>query len=88
MPAIRAAIRARQKLRIAYRDAEADVTDRVIRPLDLGYWGRLWTTTAWCETSGDFQLFRVDRIDRLVVLPQLFVDESGKTLADYSATSR
>ena len=88
MPAIRAAIRARQKLRIAYRDAGAEVTDRVIRPLDLGYWGRLWTATAWCETAGDFLLFRVDRIDRLAVLPQLFVDEAGKTLADYRATSR
>jgi len=86
MPAIRAAIRARQKLRIAHHDAEGDASDRTIRPLQLDYWGRVWTATAWCEIRNDFRVFRVDRIDRLTVLPQMFVDEPGKTLADYLAT--
>jgi predicted DNA-binding transcriptional regulator YafY len=83
MPAIRAAIRARQKLRIAYHDDDGAQSDRTIRPLQLEYWGRVWTATAWCELRNDFRVFRVDRIDRLTVLPQLFVDEPGKTLADY-----
>jgi predicted DNA-binding transcriptional regulator YafY len=86
MPAIRAAIRTRQKLRIDYHDAEGGTTDRIIRPLQLEYWGRVWTATAWCELRADFRVFRVDRIDRLTVLPQLFVDEPGKTLADYLST--
>lgn len=83
MPAIRAAVRARQKLRISYVEMDETVTDRVIRPLKTDYWGRVWTTTAWCETAGDFRVFRVDRIETLKVLPQLFVEEQGKTLADY-----
>ena len=85
MPAIRAAIRARQKLRITYRDDAGAVTDRIIRPLQLDYWGRVWTATAWCELRTDFRVFRVDRIDDITVLPQLFVDEPGRTLADYLA---
>jgi predicted DNA-binding transcriptional regulator YafY len=85
MPAIRAAIRARQKLRISYPDNEGEVTDRVIRPLQMEYWGRVWTVTVWCELRSDFRVFRVDKITSIRVLPQLFVDEAGKTLADFLA---
>jgi predicted DNA-binding transcriptional regulator YafY len=85
MPAIRAAIRARQKLRITYPDNEGEVTDRVIRPLRMEYWGRVWTVTVWCELRSDFRVFRVDKITTIRVLPQLFVDEAGKTLADFLA---
>ena len=85
MPAIRAALRARQKLMIDYRKEDGTPSKRVIRPLQLDYWGRLWTVTAWCELRGDFRVFRIDRIDTLRALPQLFVDEPGKTLADYLA---
>lgn len=85
MPAIRGAIRARQKLRITYRNDAGEITDRVIRPLQMEYWGRVWTATCWCELRGDFRVFRVDRIDNLRVLPQLFIEEPGKTLNDYLA---
>lgn len=78
--AVRAAIRARQKLRVAL--ADDSFAERVLRPLELDYWGRLWTATAWCETEGDFLRFRLDRLRKLTVLPQLFVEEEGKTLAD------
>jgi predicted DNA-binding transcriptional regulator YafY len=83
MPALRAAIRARQKLDLAYRDAEGTRTTRVIRPLQMEYWGRVWTLTAWDETKGDFRSFRVDRIEEVRARPELFVDEPGKSLADY-----
>ncbi|MCC7319353.1 MAG: HTH domain-containing protein [Rubellimicrobium sp.] len=77
MPVIRTAIRARQKLRLRGDD---DAGARVVRPLSLDYWGRLWTVTVWCETSDSLAEFRLDRIAELGVLPQLFVDEPGKSL--------
>ncbi len=83
MPRLRAAIRARQKLAIGYTDLEGAETRRTIRPLQLEYWGRVWTATVWCELRGDFRVFRVDRITALAVLPELFVEEQGKTLMDY-----
>jgi predicted DNA-binding transcriptional regulator YafY len=83
MPTIRAAIRARQKLRLTLAN---DPQRRTIRPLRLDYWGRVWTVTAWDETSAAFALLRVDLIEEVMVLPQLFVDEPGRTLADYYAT--
>jgi predicted DNA-binding transcriptional regulator YafY len=85
MPRIRAAIRARQKLRVHLGDAEGSAAPIVIRPLELDYWGRVWTCTAWSETAGEFLSFRVDRVRRLDVLQGLFVDEPGKTLADFRA---
>jgi predicted DNA-binding transcriptional regulator YafY len=61
------------------------MTTRIIRPLKMEYWGRVWTVTCWCETANDFDVLRIDRIDRLQALPALFVEEQGKTLMDYRA---
>jgi predicted DNA-binding transcriptional regulator YafY len=83
MPRIRAAIRARQKLAIDYTDLQGVETRRTIRPLQMEYWGRVWTVTVWCELRSDFRVFRVDRITALKVSPELFVEEQGKTLIDY-----
>jgi predicted DNA-binding transcriptional regulator YafY len=86
MPALRAAIRARQKLDLAYRDADGAATARVIRPLQMEYWGRVWTLTAWDDTRAAFRTFRIDRIEEVRPRPELFVDEPGKSLADYLDT--
>jgi len=84
MPTLRAAIRARQKLRIVYTAKDGSVTNRVVRPLHMEYWGRIWTLTTWCELRDDHRVFRVDLIQSADALPELFVDEPGKTLADYT----
>lgn len=83
MPALRSAIKARQKLRLSYRRIDGTLTQRRIRPLHMEYWGRVWTLTAWCEARGDFRVFRVDLIEEAAALPELFVDEPGKRLQDY-----
>ncbi len=83
MPTLRAAIRARQKLRLTYTSRDSVVSTRVVRPLHMEYWGRVWTLTAWCELRQDHRVFRVDLIQTAEALPELFVDEPGKTLDDY-----
>ncbi|MFK7743493.1 MAG: helix-turn-helix transcriptional regulator [Roseobacter sp.] len=83
MPTLRAAIRARQKLRLTYTSKDGAVTSRTIRPLHMEYWGRIWTLTSWCELRSAHRVFRVDLIQTAEALPELFVDEPGKTLADY-----
>lgn len=82
MPVIRAAIRARQRLRIEIAGRSHD-----IRPLHIDYFGRVWTCVAWDETDGKFHSLRIDRIENLSPLPGLFVDEPGKTLADWRRLS-
>lgn len=83
MPTLRAAIRARQKLRLTYTSKDQIVTQRTVRPLHMEYWGRVWTLTAWCELRAGFRVFRVDLIETAEALPELFVDEPGKRLSDY-----
>ncbi len=83
MPLLRSAIKARQKVRLTYTSRENAVTSRVIRPLHIEYWGRVWTLTSWCELRNGFRVFRLDLIESAEALPDLFVDEQGKTLADY-----
>lgn len=83
MPTLRAAIKARQKLRLTYHSKGDRVTSRVIRPLHMEYWGRVWTLTAWCELRAGFRVFRVDLIQSAEALPELFVDEPGKRIEDY-----
>ncbi|WP_295312049.1 YafY family protein [Roseobacter sp.] len=83
MPTLRAAIRARQKLRLTYTSRDSVVSTRVVRPLHMEYWGRVWTLTAWCELRQGHRVFRVDLIQTAEALPELFVDEPGKTLDDY-----
>lgn len=83
MPLLRSAIKARQKVRLTYTSRDGAVTSRVIRPLHMEYWGRVWTLTSWCELREAFRVFRLDLIDSAEALPDLFVDEPGKALADY-----
>ena len=83
MPTLRAAIRARQKLRLTYHSKGDRISTRTIRPLHMEYWGRVWTLTAWCELRNDFRVFRVDLIQSAEALPEMFVDEPGKRLSDY-----
>ncbi len=83
MPQLRTAIRGRQKLEITYARDDGVLSERVIRALQMEYWGRVWTVTAWCELRRDFRVFRADRIRGLKLLAELFVEEQGKSLADY-----
>lgn len=85
MPALRAAISARQKLDIQYQSIDGALSRRTVRPLHMEYWGRVWTITVWCELRSDFRVFRVDLIREAAPLPALFVDEPGKRLQDYLA---
>lgn len=82
MPTIRAAIRARQKLRGRLADQTHD-----LRPLHIDYFGRVWTCIAWSETQSRFLSFRVDQITDLRLLPSLFTDEPGRSLADWRAAN-
>lgn len=84
MATVRAAIKARQKLDLSYRRIDETLTERTVRPLQMEYWGRVWTLTAWCELRQDFRVFRIDLIERVAPLPELFTDEPGKRLSDYS----
>ena len=85
MQLLRRASHMRHKVCVEYCDAEATTSQRVLRPLALFYWGKVWTLAAWCEARQDFRNFRVDRMANLTWLEERFEDEDGKSLEDFMA---
>jgi predicted DNA-binding transcriptional regulator YafY len=83
LPALRRAIRLRERVVLTYADSADSLTERPTRPLGLEFWGRVWTLATWCEIRGDFRSFRVDRIKSLRLTGESFAEEPGKTLADW-----
>jgi predicted DNA-binding transcriptional regulator YafY len=82
---LRRAIHDHRKLQLSYRDRGDKMSTRTIRPLGLSFWGGYWTAIAWCELRDDFRTFRLDRIDKLKLTGERFVDEPGHTLKEYLA---
>ena len=70
MPVFRAALRARQVLRITLRDGAS------FRgwPLRLDFWGRVWTAELWDEGAGQRRSLRLDQVAGMEALPEMFVD--------------
>ena len=82
---VRGAINDRVRLFIDYRDAEGDASERIIWPLAMMYWGRVWTVGGWCELRQAFRNFRIDRIAALNRLASRFPDQAGRRVEDYLA---
>lgn len=85
LPAIRKAVRQKERLTITYIDHDGRETHRDIRPLQLEFWGKVWTLAAWCEARGDFRAFRVDRIVALDETGEPYPQEPGRGPEDYRA---
>lgn len=81
---IEAAANTRTRLILTYRNEADATTERVIRPLGLWFWGKVWTVVGWCELREDFRMFRLDRIEAMELGGQ-FRAEKGRTLRDFYA---
>ena len=79
---LRAAIRDERKIRIAYCDAAARRTERVVWPLALAYFTETPVLGAWCEIRQDFRHFRADRIGELTILTEPFDGQRGRLARD------
>ncbi|MCT4608274.1 MAG: YafY family transcriptional regulator [Pelagimonas sp.] len=86
MPLVRQSIRERLKLTISYTSLQGERSDRVVRPLNIDFWGQVWTLTCWCEKRNDFRTFRMDHIMHCHATGDRFQDEPGKTHADFLKT--
>ena len=79
----REAINLRRRAFLDYGDLHGSLTERIVWPLSLAFWGNRWTLGAWCELRQDFRNFRIDRIRAITLLGSEFPDEAGKRLEDY-----
>lgn len=74
-----------ERLRLTYADESGAMTERIVRPLGLWFWGKVWTMVTWCELRQDFRMFRLDRISTMDPAGR-FRPEKGQTLRDFYAT--
>jgi predicted DNA-binding transcriptional regulator YafY len=71
------AIQLRQRVEIAYRSQQGELTQRTVEPYGLaGWWGR-WYLAGYCCLRQDYRLFRLDRIQQLRALTETFERDSG-----------
>ncbi|MEM9785909.1 MAG: YafY family protein [Pseudomonadota bacterium] len=73
------------RLHMLYVDEAGEQTDRVVRPLGVWFWGRVWTAVCWCELRDDFRMFRLDRVLALTELDQ-FRPKAHQTLRAFVDT--
>jgi predicted DNA-binding transcriptional regulator YafY len=88
LAALRQAIRDTRKLRIAYRDAEARETERIVWPVAMAYYVDVTLLGAWCELREDFRNFRVERITASSVLEERFSTDNGRLMERWFALPR
>jgi predicted DNA-binding transcriptional regulator YafY len=82
LEAIRQAISRHRKLQLEYADAGSAVSERVVWPLGLYFFGGTWLIAAWCELRSDFRSFRLDRVRALETL-DTYPSHEGRRLADF-----
>jgi predicted DNA-binding transcriptional regulator YafY len=77
MTQVRAAIHAGRKVRLAYRDEQERLTERVIWPVTVGYMETVRLLVGWCELRRDFRSFRTDRVAEAWFLEDRFPERPG-----------
>lgn len=82
---IREAIKNRQQLMLEYSDETKRRTSRQVWPLGLVFWGKTWTLVAWCTLREDYRLFRLDRINNMIVHTANFLCTDEINLQHYLA---
>ncbi len=83
---LRQAVARQLVLDLDYTDLGDQRTRRSVRPLNVEYWGHVWTTTTWCELRQAFRVFRVDRMIACHINGRVFAAEPGKRYRDYLKT--
>ena len=62
LPALRGAIRAEEKVRMDYVDADGQTSCRTVWPFAMAFFQTSRVLVAWCELRQDFRHFRADRV--------------------------
>lgn len=84
---LRGSVSHRQVITFHYTQGDGAAIAPRVRPMCLRYIGGTWTLGGWSEGESAFRVFRLYRIQALVVLAEHFGFERGRTLADFLAAA-
>jgi predicted DNA-binding transcriptional regulator YafY len=85
---LRHALDGRRKVHLEYADGDGAWSERVVRPVGLFFWGRVWSVGAWCELRRDWRSFRADRIRDLHVADDVWSESDGHTVEAFLTAMR
>ncbi len=85
VPHLRRAIRARNLVSITAIGPQNIQTHSDMRPLYLDLKSTIWTLTAYCHSAQSFRVLRLDRIQEVTPLREIFPRQAGRELADFRA---
>jgi predicted DNA-binding transcriptional regulator YafY len=83
---VRSAIRERKRVRLSYRDAKNNATDRIVWPVALGFFESSRMLAGWCEMRQDFRHFRLDRVESWTALDHKYPGSRSALFARWKAT--
>ncbi|NNH08301.1 WYL domain-containing protein [Cellulomonas fimi] len=69
--AVEDALARRRVLAIRYVDGRGDASERRVEPMVLARMSGRWYLAAWCRTRRDVRWFRLDRVRRADVTPEV-----------------
>jgi predicted DNA-binding transcriptional regulator YafY len=78
-----AAARAQQRVRLRYRSAQGDASERDLDPYGVAYRGGAWYVVGHCHLRRDLRSFRLDRVDEAQPLPASFGRPEGFDVLAY-----
>lgn len=81
--AVQRGVAQRRVLRMLYRGREKAETARDVEPLGVVCYGGAWYLVAWCRLRTEVRHFRVDRIQNLDVLDELFAAHTEFSLTKH-----
>ena len=83
-PILRHSIKESMKVKIEYCKLDSDEkSSRIVWPLGLVYWGKVWTLISWCELRNDYRVFRIDRITHVECMKEAFETTPERSLKHY-----
>lgn len=81
--ALSAAARSQQRVRLRYRSAQGDETERDVDPYGVAYRGGAWYAVGHCHLRRDLRSFRLDRVGEVRALPASFGRPEGFDVLGY-----
>ena len=95
---VREAIREQRKMRLRYAEpdenegegqsARQDRPERTIWPIILGFVESQRFIAGWCESLGDFQLFRTDRVEAVEFLDERYPASRRQLVKEWHARAK
>lgn len=85
---LRKAIRKRRIVKLLYEDDKGQRSDRSVRPLAIWNFKEGWMFSGWCELRQGFRTFRFDRITKLNLTDEVFVDDEARGLRAFMELER